>query len=94
VFVEFTDNIGVSLETLSRYEGYLKEEAHKLCITVSCNMNNTSAKLLDAIFFFIEDPIYLQSVIIPSANGGKLLRMSCRRALNSTPLLVRGSETV
>jgi hypothetical protein len=48
-----------------------------------------------AIFwdFFCEDPIYLQSVIIHSANGGKALRMACRRVLSSTPLLVRGSVT-
>jgi hypothetical protein len=36
--------------------------------------------------FFLEDPIYLQSVIIHSANGGKVLRMAFRRVLISTPL--------
>jgi hypothetical protein len=36
---------------------------------------------------------FLESVIIHSANGGKVLRMACRRVLSSTPLLVRGSET-
>jgi hypothetical protein len=35
---------------------------------------------------FLEDPIYLQSVIIHSANGGKVLSMACRRVLSSTPL--------
>jgi hypothetical protein len=42
------------------------------------------------IFFLQEDSIYLQSVIIHLANGGK----SCRIVLSSSPLLVRGSETV
>jgi hypothetical protein len=49
--------------------------------------------LLGNVFFFKEDPIYLQAAIIHSANGGKVLRMACRRVRSSTPLLVRGSET-
>jgi hypothetical protein len=36
---------------------------------------------------------HLKTVIIHSSNGGKVLRMACRRVLSSTPMLVRGSET-
>jgi hypothetical protein len=38
--------------------------------------------------------MYLHSVIIHSANGGKVLRMTCRRVLSSTPLYVRGRKPV
>jgi hypothetical protein len=34
----------------------------------------------------MNDPINLQSVIIHSANGWKVLRMACRRVLSSTPV--------
>jgi hypothetical protein len=43
-------------------------------------------------FFFWRDPIYLQSAITFS-KWWEGWRISCRRVLSSTPLLVRGSET-
>jgi hypothetical protein len=41
---------------------------------------------VSSFFFFNEDPIYLQAVVIHSANGGEVWRMACRRVLSSTPL--------
>jgi hypothetical protein len=56
---------------------------HCIRYTVMSHVEGFHMPLSASVDLPVQDPVYLQSVIIHSVNGGKVLRMACRRVLSS-----------